>query len=173
MKLFYCSRASYGPAPCCIVLCSCNFELKVGSQPAKAILNVPTSSSRGRGAVALVREADQSNPFSWMALRSAMLGVRFLLGCSAPVSELVLFPSANQLAISRRSYVWPSAVMNERVEILFSVFRCSILCSVVIRSSSSALGGPQSQSVLSFGVHENDLSWYTTRNQKQDSFLYI
>jgi len=54
---------------------------------------------------------DQSNPFSWMALRSAMLGVRCVLGSSAPVSGLVLFPSANQLVISRRSYVWPSTVM--------------------------------------------------------------
>ena len=50
-------------------------------------------------------------PLSWMAWRSAMLGVTCVLGSSAPVSGLVLFPSANQLSISARSYVCPSAVI--------------------------------------------------------------
>ena len=45
-----------------------------------------------------------------MALRSAILGKRFVLGSSSPVNGLVLFPSANHCSISVRSYVWPSAV---------------------------------------------------------------
>jgi len=54
---------------------------------------------------------DQSNPFSRIALRSAILGKRFVLGSASPVNGLVLFPSANHLSISVRSYVWPSTVM--------------------------------------------------------------
>ncbi len=46
-----------------------------------------------------------------MALRSAILGKRFVLGSSSPVNGLVLFPSANHFSISVRSYVWPSAVI--------------------------------------------------------------
>jgi hypothetical protein len=57
------------------------------------------------------QQADQSKPLSRMALRSTMLGVRFVLGSSAAVNGLVLLPSANHLSISDRSYVCPSAVM--------------------------------------------------------------
>jgi hypothetical protein len=47
-----------------------------------------------------------------LARRSAMLGVTCVLVSSAPVSGLVLLPSANQLSVSARSYVCPSAVIN-------------------------------------------------------------
>jgi hypothetical protein len=46
-----------------------------------------------------------------MALRSAILGKRFVVVSSSPVNGLVLFPSANHFSISARSYVWPSTVM--------------------------------------------------------------